>query len=87
MSHKTHSYLMIGLLAVGAVLFFSGGVGGGALFLLWPLLCMAMMFGMMWFMGGMSRGPAEHTHDDGVTHSHDDGLTPSHDDVPGHSRR
>ena len=78
MNHKTHSYLMIGLLAVGAVLFFSGGVGGGALFLLWPLLCMGMMFGMMWFMGGMSSGPAEHTHADGVTHSHDDVPARSH---------
>jgi hypothetical protein len=52
MNHKTHSYLMVGLLAVGAVLFFSGGVGGGALFLLWPLLCMGSMFAMIWFMGG-----------------------------------
>lgn len=75
MNHKTHSYLVVGLLAVGAVLFFSGGVRGGALFLLWPLLCMGSMFAMMWFMGGMggmSRGPAEHTHPDGVTHSHDE---------------
>lgn len=72
MTHKTHSYVMVGLLAVGAVLFLSGGVGGGALFLLWPLLCMGSMFAMMWFMGGMSSGPAEHTHDDGVTHRHDD---------------
>jgi hypothetical protein len=72
MSHKTHSYLMVGLLAVGAVLFFSGGVGGGALFLLWPLLCMGMMFAMMWFMGGMGGRSSEHTHADGVTHAHDD---------------
>ena len=79
MNHKTHSYLMVGLLAVGAVLFFSGIAGGGALFLLWPLLCMGMMFGMMWFMGGMSSRPHQHTHDDGVTHTHDD--------IPAHSRR
>jgi len=49
------------------------GVGGGAVFLLWPLACMAMMVAMMWGMGGMGRGgsaPAEHTHDDGLTHSH-----------------
>jgi hypothetical protein len=75
-SHKSHSYLMVGLLVVGAALFFSGGVGGGALFLLWPLACMGMMFAMMWGMGGMmggsSRRPNEHTHDNGVTHSHDD---------------
>lgn len=79
MNHKTHSYLMVGLLAVGAVLFFSGGVGGGALFLLWPLLCMGSMFAMMWFMSGMGstgRGLAEHTHPDGVTHSHDERPVP-----------
>ena len=80
MTHKTHSYFMVGLLAVGAVLFFSGVVGGGALFLLWPLLCMGGMFAMMWFMGGgMSSRPSEHTHDDGVTHTHDD--------IPVRSRR
>ena len=82
MNHKTHSYLMVGLLAVGAGLYLSGGVGGGAL-LLWPLLCMGMTFGMMRSMGGMSRGPAEHTHANGVTHTHDDGATHSHDEVPG----
>lgn len=59
-SHRTHSYPMIGLLAVGAALFFSGGPGGGALFLLWPLVCMGMMAAMMFGMGGMSRRP-EHT--------------------------
>jgi hypothetical protein len=70
--HGKHSYLMIGLVAVGAVLFLSG-VGGSALFLLWPLACMAMMAAMMWGMGGMggrAHEPAKHTHDDGVTHSH-----------------
>ena len=77
MSHKTHAYLMIGLLAAGAVLFASGGVGGGTLFLLWPLLCVGMMLAMLWSMGGMFRRPtdrpkvAEHTHADGVTHVHD----------------
>ena len=34
------------------------------MFLLWPMACMAMM----WAMGGMSRGPRQHPHDDGVTH-------------------
>lgn len=80
MTHKTHSYFMVGLLVVGAALFFSGGVDGGALFLLWPLVCMGMMAAMMFGMsgmGGMSRRP-EHTHDDGVTHSHPD--------LPAHTR-
>ena len=72
MNHKTHSYLMIALLIAGAALFLSGGVGGGALFLLWPLACVGMMVAMMWSAGGMSHGPAEHTHVDGVTHSHQD---------------
>lgn len=71
MNHKTHLYWMVGLLVVGAALFFSGGVSGGALFLLWPLACVGMMVAMMWGMRGMSHGAAEHTHDDGVTHAHD----------------
>lgn len=71
MNHKTHLYWMVGLLVVGAALFFSGGVSGGALFLLWPLACVGMMVAMMWGMRGMSSGPVEHTHDDGTTHSHD----------------
>ncbi len=56
MNHGKHSYLMVGLLVVGAALFFSGAVGGSALFLLWPLVCMAMMFFMMrgMGMGGMT---------------------------------
>ncbi len=78
MNHSKHLYLMIGLLAVGAVLVFSGSVNGGVLFLLWPLACIAMMFVMMRGMGGMKHG-TDHTHDDGVTHSHDD--------VPTHSQR
>ena len=77
MNHGKHSYLMIGLLVVGAVLFLSGTVGGGALFLLWPLGCVLMMVFMMRGMGGM-HGKPDHTHDDGVTHSHDDALTHSH---------
>jgi hypothetical protein len=74
MNHGKHSYVMLGIVAVGAVLFLTGNVGGW-LFLLWPLACMAMMVAMMWGMGGMGRGasaavPAEHTHDDGVKHAH-----------------
>ncbi len=75
-NHGRHSYVMIGLLAVGAVLFLSGTVGGGALFLVWPLACMAMMFFMMRGMGGMGRG-SDHTHEDGVTHAHGDAPTHS----------
>jgi hypothetical protein len=75
MNHKTHMYLMVGLVVGGGALFFSGLVDGGALFLLWPLACMGMMLAMMWAMGGMSRRPVEHTHEDGVTHSHGDVAT------------
>jgi hypothetical protein len=78
MNHSKHTYLMVGLVAVGAVLFFSG-VAGGAVFLLWPLACMGMMIAMMWGMRGMG-GPAksvEHTHSDGLTHTHDDKLISS----------
>lgn len=67
-----HSSLMIGLVVAGAVLFATGN-GGGWLFLLWPLACMAMMVAMMWGMGGVGRSApeqAEHTHQDGVTHTH-----------------
>lgn len=69
-----HTYLMIGAVAVAAVLFLTGNVGGW-LFLLWPFACMAMMVWMMWGMGGMGRdAPSQadhtHTHDDGLTHSH-----------------
>ena len=76
MNHGKHSYLMIGLVAVGAVLLVTGN-GGGVLFLLWPLACIAMMFLMMRGMGGMKHD-ADHTHDDGVTHSHDDAATHAH---------
>lgn len=72
MNNKTHMYLMVGLVVGGGALFFSGLVDGGALFLLWPLACVAMMVWMMWAMRSMSRGPLEHTHDDGVSHSHGD---------------
>ena len=65
MNHKKHSYVLIGLLTVGAVLFFTG-TGAGLLFLLWPLACMGMMFFMMrgMRMGGMNHG-VEHTHPGG----------------------
>lgn len=77
MNHNKHSYVLIGLLTVGAVLFFTG-TGAGLLFLLWPLACLGMMFLMMrgMNMGGMNHG-AEHTHPGGVTHSHEDTLTGS----------
>ena len=73
MNHGKHSYLMVGVVAVGAVLLLTGNIGGW-LFLLWPVACMAMMVWMMWGMRGMGAAPApvpaEHTHDDGVTHGH-----------------
>lgn len=72
MNHGKYSYLMIGLVAAGGVLFLTGNAGG-LLFLLWPLACMGMMVWMMWGMGGMGRsapGPADRTHDDGLTHAH-----------------
>ncbi len=71
MNHGKHSSLMLGIVAVGAVLFLTGNVGGW-LFLLWPLACMAMMVAMMWSMGRSAPAtvPAEHTHDHGVTQAH-----------------
>ncbi len=69
MNHGKHSYLMMGLVAVGAVLFLTGTVVG-LLFLLWPVACMAMMIWMMRGMGGSAPRSADHTHDDGVTHAH-----------------
>jgi hypothetical protein len=71
MSHGKHSYLMIGIVAVGAILFLTGNAGG-LLFLLWPIACMAMMVWMMWGMRGMGGSDVDHTHvhDDGVTHAH-----------------
>lgn len=56
MTHMKHSYVMIGLLVVGSVLFFSGMVSAWNLFLLWPLACVVMMGVMMWAMMSMSRG-------------------------------
>ncbi|PZS11789.1 MAG: hypothetical protein DLM60_23590 [Pseudonocardiales bacterium] len=53
MNHKTHLYLMGGLLAAGAVLFFWGGAGTGLFLFVWLGACMAMMFFMMRGMGGM----------------------------------
>jgi hypothetical protein len=74
MNHGTHSYLMLGVVAVGAVLLLTGNVGGWLL-LLWPVACMAMMVWMMWGMRGMGAAapaptPAEHAHEDGLVHAH-----------------
>jgi hypothetical protein len=72
MNHDKHSYVMIGIVAVGAVLFLTGNAGG-LLFLVWPLACMAMMVWMMLGMRGMGSrapGPAQHTHDEDLTHAH-----------------
>jgi hypothetical protein len=72
MNHGKHAYLMITVVALGAVLFLTFNAGG-LLFLLWPLACVGMMVWMMWGMrgmGGSAAGPAEHTHEDGLTHAH-----------------
>lgn len=47
--HIKDSHLMVGLLVVGSVLFFSGIVSAQVLFLflLWPLACVVMMAFMM----------------------------------------
>jgi hypothetical protein len=71
MKGMKHSYVMGGLLGVAVVLFLAG-VGGGAVFLLWPLACAGMMVAMMWGMHGMGTKHGEHTHPDGVTHVHED---------------
>lgn len=69
-----HSYLTTGLLTVGAILVSAGSLGGGVLFLLWPLACLGML---VLLMRGMHRG-TDRPHDAGGTHSHDDAPTHSH---------
>ncbi len=57
MKHKTHLYLMGGLLFVGLLMFTGGSSlhGGGGLFLLVLLgACLAMLFFMVRLMGGMN---------------------------------
>ena len=85
MNHRKHSYLMIGLLVVGAGLFFSGTVNAGALFLLWPLACMGMMVAMMWGMNQM--GKSDRTRDENVNHFHDDAGNYVDKDGVSHSHR
>lgn len=77
MNHQKHSSPMIGLLVVGAALFFSETVGGGGLFLLWPLACTGMMFMMMRGMVRTQNRP-DHTQDNAADHTHQDGLTHCH---------
>ena len=61
MEHGKHMWWMAGLLVAGALLYGTGAVGAGALVLLWPLACMAMMGAMMWAMRpGPERPPARH---------------------------
>ena len=74
MNHGKHAYMMLGIAAVGAVLFLTGNAGGLP-FQRRPIACMAMMVWMMWSMRGMgsnSRDPVEHTHDNDrdLTHAH-----------------
>ncbi|WP_298456594.1 hypothetical protein [uncultured Cellulomonas sp.] len=54
MNHGKHIYLMLGAIAIGAVLYFTGMISSSALLLLWPLGCVAMMIAMMWGMRGMN---------------------------------
>lgn len=63
MDHGKHSYVVVGLVALGALLFLTGNAGG-LLFLLWPLACLAMMVWMMWGTGRSTPGPADHRRDD-----------------------
>jgi hypothetical protein len=72
MNHSRHTYWMVGIAAVGAVLFLTANAGGW-LVLLWPVACMATMVWMMWGMRGAGRdapAPATRPHHDGLTHSH-----------------
>lgn len=69
MNHKAHTYLMIGAVALGAVLFFSGALGGGSVFLIWILACAGMMFFMMRGMGG-THGGGDHQSDAERDHEH-----------------
>lgn len=78
MNHSKHSYLMIGLLVLGAALYFTGFAGGAVLFLLWPLACVAMMFFMMRGMGGMG---GMHGNDE-VKHEDSDAVRASADVEP-----
>ena len=71
MNHKGHAYLMVGLLAVGAVLVLTDAVDGGLLLALWPFACLVMMVVMVWSMGGRNT-PSQDTQNDAVTQSHDD---------------
>ncbi|MDQ2826392.1 MAG: hypothetical protein M3Y04_05465 [Actinomycetota bacterium] len=62
-NHRTHLYLMGGLVFVGLlILTGGGGFGGGGLFLLILLaFCLAMLFVMMRLMGGGMSGMAKRT--------------------------
>lgn len=74
MRNLKHAYLMVALVVVGAAVFLSG-VGGGVVFLLWPLACAGMMVTMTWGMRGMGK-PTERVRPDGVRHFNDDvGMT------------
>ena len=57
MNHNRHAYLMIGLIAVGAVLFLTDAIDGGVLFLLGPLVCLVMMVVVMRAMSGTKAAP------------------------------
>ncbi len=82
MNHKTHLYLMGGLVVVGAVVLLTGSgsaFGGGGLFLLVFLgFCFAMMFFMMrgmgsGGMGGKGGGVGGHRHGTDIPTEFEDG--------------
>ena len=50
MTHSTHLWWMTAFAAAGVVLWVTGAVGAGALVVLWPVACLAMMAVMMWAM-------------------------------------
>lgn len=52
MNHGKHLYLMIGLVALVSVLWFTGAADTGWVLILWLGACAAMMFFMMRGMGG-----------------------------------
>ena len=59
-------YLMVGIVAVGAVLLLTGVLEGSALAIVWPLACVAMMLAMMWAMGRASRDSQRSSSHDSV---------------------
>lgn len=60
MKHGQHLYLMVGAVALAAILLFTGAIGSGWVLLLLLGACAAMMVFMMRSMGGGPRGSMGH---------------------------